>query len=225
MKQVKFTLIELMVVVAIIGIIASMILPALGRSRAKSRTSVCISSSSQISKAITIQLDDTDGYYVSAYNGDDYGSMAYDAIPYYNSGTLNTENFGYYQVPLVKDYGLSTDSFFCPDSTKTNKDYQFRDDYAFNTYLHSDSSNKSRRVSVSQLDIAQESLLISEGNKKWVVDNKPVRIDVRHDSQKMVHPWADGHVTALKYTSYYNNKQWLTLASTQSSFGASFTIN
>ena len=64
----KFTLIELLVVISIIAILASLLIPGLGRARKAARVGVCISNLSNITKATFMYLDDNDetfsGYYV-----------------------------------------------------------------------------------------------------------------------------------------------------------------
>lgn len=56
-----FTLVELLVVVAVITVLAGLLLPALSNARAKARESTCISQLSQIGKAVQMYLDDHAG--------------------------------------------------------------------------------------------------------------------------------------------------------------------
>lgn len=62
MKQ-KFTFIELLVVVAIIGILASLLLPSLSKARSASFRAVCGSNEKQIGIALAIYNSSFGGFY------------------------------------------------------------------------------------------------------------------------------------------------------------------
>ena len=61
MKKNGFTLIELLIVVAIIGILASLLMPSLSRAREKTKTAVCISNMRQIGIAVFTYSSSFDG--------------------------------------------------------------------------------------------------------------------------------------------------------------------
>lgn len=67
MRLLKFTLIELLMLIAIIGILASILLPSLSKAREKSKTVVCLSNLKQISVAMEMYVSTNSESYVD-YN-------------------------------------------------------------------------------------------------------------------------------------------------------------
>ena len=68
----KFTLIELMVVVAIIGILLSFLLPMLGKARATARQAVCASNLKQMYYGALLYSENNKGYYPATNYADSW---------------------------------------------------------------------------------------------------------------------------------------------------------
>lgn len=71
----KFTLIEILVVVAIIGILASFLMPVLSKARKQARIAVCTSNQKQINVALVMFTDDNDGYVPKPNNNVSWDDM------------------------------------------------------------------------------------------------------------------------------------------------------
>jgi len=61
MKRAAFTLLELLVVVAIIGVLAGLLVPVLSKARAAAKTTHCLGNLRQLSLAIQMYVDDNGG--------------------------------------------------------------------------------------------------------------------------------------------------------------------
>lgn len=69
-KYNDFTLIELMIVVSIIMILASLLLPALTQARQMAYQSVCAGNMKQIYTAFSLYVDDNNGHFPTSLNSD-----------------------------------------------------------------------------------------------------------------------------------------------------------
>jgi type II secretory pathway pseudopilin PulG len=114
MKKRNISLIEILVVVAIIGILASLLLPSLGKARAKARQATCVSNLKQTALTIYLYADDNDDTMMdmmlnpgnqNGYNGFDLWSWAY----------MNSPNEMPY-CPNTLEFVDNTPSSFAVDS-------------------------------------------------------------------------------------------------------------
>lgn len=151
-KQASFTLVEILVVIAIIGIIAALLLPALQSALDSSRQAACANNQRQCGIAIQSYADDWRGHYPLAGKGCtvfwtsfasgatggtayvDRGALYCPANPYYTASTTGGGTFragpaggfggyGMYQANIDTKYAARKFNFYTTIGTYPKADY------------------------------------------------------------------------------------------------------
>ena len=107
----RFSLIELLIVIAIIGILLSLLMPSLSQAREKSRRAVCKSNMGQIHKTINL-------YALSFNNRVSLGMPDYEKYQnsYFFNGRPTYQPFSYYYY-YTADLVQSPEVWVCPSQT------------------------------------------------------------------------------------------------------------
>ena len=102
-----FTLIELLIVVAIMGMLASLLMPAIQTTYQKAKAAKCVSNLAQIGVAVQQYVADPDN--------------AYQFPPIYNTGSNNaavasasTSNSALQPLQCLSNYGITMATLTCP---------------------------------------------------------------------------------------------------------------
>ena len=130
----RFTLIEVLVVVAIIGILGSLLLPSLGKARNKAKASVCINNLKQTSTFLLMVPDDNEDHYVVGKRKyrrthdvwDDY--LAYEG---YDGRKMSLDQV-YWRYIVSGNVQKLDELYFCPSADFNQKD---ADGFPLRTYM------------------------------------------------------------------------------------------
>lgn len=112
-----FTLVELLTVIAIIAILASLLFPVFARAKAQAKKTQCISNLRQIGDSISMYMSDYDGIFPHALDASDkYDSQIWSQFPDYQA-QIPTMPF---LQDVLQPYLHSREVFHCPSDSGTS---------------------------------------------------------------------------------------------------------
>lgn len=195
-RRSAFTLIELLTVIAIISILASMLLPSLSRAREMARRTSCTSNMRQLNLGIQQYTQDYDERLPPAAVGNDGAGQLGGWVYYSQFGSgSNSAKFDVTKGAIYT-YIKSTQVFVCPDDTQGQNN---GDSYAINSCALTQTGNgMSGAKTLAAFDEVTKWMLLSEENTfqnttddgyQLVVTNK---FSDRHTNGSII-SFMDGH--------------------------------
>ncbi len=211
LHKIDFTLIELLLVIAIITILTALLLPALNQARERGRAVTCLNQLKQIGLASQMYQDEYVGYY-----------------PGYFGSSLTTfvaDVSGYLGIPKnkISDYAAVGKFFWCPSdrvrADTSNRIYS----YAQNLYARYNSPEiflrrNSQPKKPSEIIYFADCMRDRSGEVGWPMTisgstfplnpagDVGMRIDFRHVGSANV-LWIDGHTNAFKMNKLTGKKE------------------
>lgn len=136
-QSIYFTLIELLIVIAIIAILAALLLPALNKARARARDATCSGNLRQIALALQSYTNDNQGF-VMAYmdTRQNYRKWQTALMPYLYPG----ENFKLAGGSAYLVDGIPRPIFRCPAQPQEPTGVSRRSNYGVNLFVFSPTS-------------------------------------------------------------------------------------
>lgn len=202
-----FTLVELLTVIAIIGVLAAIVLVTVGRVRESANSARCQSNLRNIGQAVLMYANDNNGYYPPVNSAVD------------NEGKADGKY--YWQLQIAPYYvGLpsawssvsgASDNYTCRTHLSVMKsafpNANYTHNYAMNFTLGATSGVKTRRRKVNQIPNPSSTLMVTEANYTGATANSSMDIyEISQLAAKVdggVHGgannilWCDGRVTAF----------------------------
>ncbi len=219
-----FTLIEILVVVAIISLLAAIMFPAFGRVRASGRRTTCASNLKQIGMALNLYAQDNRFYPTldfDAYTNEICGAWADKVFPYVKSEKI-------FECPSAP-YGLYRST--CPPTDKTNPGYpiSWNGSYDLNVpdakYLLNPGGishfayDPRQHTSPTRYTRPSSTILVLDGDGGYVspgyqeppaasvADLPNFGVDAHHEGGANV-AFADGHVKYMSLDSLLKRSLW-----------------
>ena len=191
----NFSLIELLVVVAIIGVLASLLLPTLGKARETAKAMTCLNKMKQIHTAQFMHIDDNDGELPYLRDGT---KMWFKAIATY----LGVQISGYYPA---MDANADGNIYKCPSRVNTYSNIWGYGSYNFPKWCGLQDRNPPAEI--GNISDPKNALLHFDGGSSLFdagsLNNLPGSARVAHnDTTNII--FLDGHAR----TKIYNKRQF-----------------
>ena len=192
MKKNNFNLIELMVVTSIMGILSSMLLPALQNAREKGKSAVCVSQNKQMGILMRNMAEDKSGYASYAKQ---------EIFPYYYYWFRFMER-DYLESNVTNVYSsTSHDLFFCPSADETSDGSYTKLAYGYNYYLYY------RNVTLNSIESPSSMVMIGDSGKGSITSvlltSNSYPLGDRHGGKANI-VFADGHVEKGTHSQLLN---------------------
>ncbi|MDD7985125.1 prepilin-type N-terminal cleavage/methylation domain-containing protein [Lentisphaera marina] len=196
-KKKYVSLIEILVVVAIIGILASLLLPSLGKARKRSQATVCGSNLKQMGVVFHMYTYDNKGLMMYATNGL-HGTS-------YRTWSNSGETFGAYLNNL--HVHSSHDLLWCPsdpyaEAYASSNSHKREPSYGYNTGNLASKQLNSVATPSETVAFADSGHKVEDNYWSWLLSTGGDRNIYweRHDNNGANILWLDGHVTFYRPT-------------------------
>lgn len=214
-RRKAFTLIELMVTIAIIGILASLLLTVIGKAKEKARRTVCLSNLKQLGQAFSMYLDSHNDFFPASGSRTLYGPMPEDWV-HWQAGRDVNKGIAHY----IGNGGVATNILRCPvdresrDLAMNNTTNSYTFSYSFTSYALSNgvnvgmamakntngmklafNANKVRNPSKKILLAEEERGGFGLNDARWIPQNNA--LTKRHANKANV-LFVDGHIETVK---------------------------